>query len=875
MKLTAQKKALVVLCAGLFFIFFSSLIYYFFFHSKESIWRFLPNNLIGVLQIPVQQSEQQVEYGFWQETDWLPVQTIQSIQNANGLLYKLDSLVPIKKSITLHATGESEIDFLFIATFPKDFLQEIFHKQAQQSENAVLAEWRIRRYKEVSIYTKNMDGQLFSFYRFQNFLVGSFSSLLLEASIRTLLENDRSLPVRKLEKQIDEGEKMQQEMLLTLNTQKFKTWINGWFKSPKILLPLVDTKEPEFLQFNLTTEMGNWAATGKAFYLQNSTPKTKNNNVDSLALVTYDWQENLLYYKKQQLPNHKKILSFFTKNTSYGAKIDLLSERFDFDQHGFLANFSEYTQQYIYERPGFYQPYKLIRLAIKDSVAVVEHLAKLHPKEAINTTGFTKISQPELPQLILPESLSGFYATFYKVTKSELWLANQPVPTSFLGQVPSFSLAIEPTIYLKPNRLWGFLQKEIKAAAKNTLESFFSKVGTCSFGLERENNRVFLQLNPIKNTLKSSVPDTLFAGSIPERVKKKTQIVFNHNTFGQEFIYQDAKTRLVLLNDSGNVQWRKAIWRHGVTAVSQVDIYKNNKLQYAFASNGQIHVYDRLGRNVNGFPINLPTYFKTEFLLPLRWKNDKEQRFLVAGVVPGNTVKQEALLYLVNRYGGISRGWRPRRLEAAPATYPHYIEAEGKAHILVLLKNGSLYALNRNAKVHTGFPLITNLVCSEPMAITTNVNEKLIHILSDGGEHLMVDLKGNLIKRSKLRNPSASSHFSLVNNEIEQQGFIMVRQDEKRVNIFDEAENLLFQYSFPKNDLKEVQYYHFSQGKSIISVFSAKYQKNWLFDTSGKLLLTTPFATDVPVSIMHLPNKRKYRILSIYKKEISVFQLGA
>ncbi|MCF0176140.1 MAG: hypothetical protein HUJ94_04825 [Bacteroidales bacterium] len=53
------------------------------------------------------------------------------------------------------------------------------------------------------------------------------------------------------------------------------------------------------------------------------------------------------------------------------------------------------------------------------------------------------------------------------------------------------------------------------------------------------------------------------------------------------------------------------IWQHNFEGqfcgnVESVDFYNNSKLQYLFASGSSLHLYDRLGNVVKGFPVMLP-----------------------------------------------------------------------------------------------------------------------------------------------------------------------------------------------------------------------------------------------------------------------------
>ncbi|MBT32012.1 MAG: hypothetical protein CMO01_20320 [Thalassobius sp.] len=466
-------------------------------------------------------------------------------------------------------------------------------------------------------------------------------------------------------------------------------------------------------------------------------------------------------------------------------------------------------------------------------------------------------------------------------------MANQYIPENVLRKITQRTADSKAfyTYYINGKKFISFLQNDIKTAYKKDLSNTFSKLGKLL--LEIDQDSVHLQLSLQSADLAAIIPDTLSVTPLPEKASKAARVVINHYTQQKEFILQDEKTRLMLLSDSGEMLWRNAVWQHTVGDVSQVDVYNNEKLQYAFISDGKIHVYDRLGRKVNGFPMNLPTYFEAKYLLPVRLKNDKEQRFLVAGVIPGKTVKKDARLYLFNRYGGIARSWNPRKLESALATPPVYLEENGKVYILTLLENGSLYALDQNARVHPGFPLLMNFTCHQPLVISKSGDETLVNIMSDGGDLVTLDLSGSLRSRKKMRKIVTDSRFFIVGNDAnssEYQSkiqrlnatmkpeFILMRQDEDIIHFFNTSQQLMFKFTFPDKDEKQVQLLNFGPGKVFINVFSPKSKSSWIFNTAGKLMFGKAIKSDAPVTLTYLPQEQIFRLLVIESRKTNLLQ---
>ncbi len=82
--------------------------------------------------------------------------------------------------------------------------------------------------------------------------------------------------------------------------------------------------------------------------------------------------------------------------------------------------------------------------------------------------------------------------------------------------------------------------------------------------------------------------------------------VFNHNNRNTEFILQDQSHDLYLVDLEGNILWQKEISGPIVSDIFQVDIYKNERYQYLFNTRNYLHLVDRNGNYVQGYPMRLP-----------------------------------------------------------------------------------------------------------------------------------------------------------------------------------------------------------------------------------------------------------------------------
>jgi len=99
----------------------------------------------------------------------------------------------------------------------------------------------------------------------------------------------------------------------------------------------------------------------------------------------------------------------------------------------------------------------------------------------------------------------------------------------------------------------------------------------------------------------------------------------NHTTKENELAVQDDDKALYLINAKGTILWRKKLNEKINSKIFTVDIFKNNKYQLLFSSENYLHLIDRNGNYVQGYPVKLPAPASSE-LSVLDYDNDKDYR---------------------------------------------------------------------------------------------------------------------------------------------------------------------------------------------------------------------------------------------------------
>lgn len=197
----------------------------------------------------------------------------------------------------------------------------------------------------------------------------------------------------------------------------------------------------------------------------------------------------------------------------------------------------------------------------------------------------------------------------------------------------------------------------------------------------------------IKKHKKRSIRNTItemFSVELEADVIFNPQFVRNHRTGQMDIVVQDVNNTLYLISNSGKVLWKKRLIGAILGKVEQVDLYRNGRLQLAFATPFRVYVIDRNGNNVSPFPMKFGEQI-TQPLSVFDYDNNRRYRFLV-------TQGKDLLMY--DRNARFVKGFRyinPNIIK----TQPKHIRIGGRDYI-VFAAGKRFMILNRRGSVRVG-----------------------------------------------------------------------------------------------------------------------------------------------------------------------------
>lgn len=171
------------------------------------------------------------------------------------------------------------------------------------------------------------------------------------------------------------------------------------------------------------------------------------------------------------------------------------------------------------------------------------------------------------------------------------------------------------------------------------------------------------------------------------------QFVLNHNNRKFEILVQDSNYKLYLIDRNGKILWTKVLDGPILGTATQIDVFKNNKLQLVFNTNSSVYLLDRLGRDVENFPLKLKET-ATAPMAVFDYANSRNYRLLIP-------CGKQLLNYGVD--GKAISGWKHKAAEANLINKPQHFSVQKKDIITTYDTEGNVYFLARDGKLR--FPM--------------------------------------------------------------------------------------------------------------------------------------------------------------------------
>jgi len=299
-------------------------------------------------------------------------------------------------------------------------------------------------------------------------------------------------------------------------------------------------------------------------------------------------------------------------------------------------------------------------------------------------------------------------------------------------------------IYGNAKKLQDILQKNIEGANALNLEAY--KTSAIQYIYDTD----FAHVNAILETHKSkgastSVSETVNV-TIDANLRSAPQLVKNHSNNQMDIAVQDINNNLYLISNTGKVFWKKQLSGEILGDIEQIDMFKNGRLQLAFATPDRVYVLDNDGKDVSPFPLKFNDAI-TQPLSVFDYDHKRNYRLLVT---------QNKSLLMYDQRGKAVNGFNFASAENSISSQPKHFRI-GRKDYIVFSEGDHLEILDRvgkpRIKVKENISFSGNQIyLYDNKFTTTNTSGELLEVNQNGTVHhenINVNANHNIATTSK------------------------------------------------------------------------------------------------------------------------------
>lgn len=351
--------------------------------------------------------------------------------------------------------------------------------------------------------------------------------------------------------------------------------------------------------------------------------------------------------------------------------------------------------------------------------------------------------------------------------------------------------------YLNPHRSEKLFENLLENQYASTLSNnhaSLNKIQGISLQLNGGSNMIFNNINVQYSPFTTEDPQTSWETRLDTTFSMRPQLVTNHVTKSQEIIVQDNKSKLYLLNDVGRILWTKQLPEPINGEITQVDLFRNKKLQYIFSTKSYIYAVDRKGDFVDGYPIKL-TSKATNPVSVFDYDNNHDYRLLIAC--------NDHKIYAFNRQGKSLSGWFFGKTEKIVRTKLQHFCVKGKDYIVFADANRP-YIVNRKGETRVSLPRYFSKSVNSQFILDENSKNHSERLITTDSIGLIKFIYFNgKVEELAIKAFSSNHVFNYLDVDSDgEKEFVFL--DNMRLYVYKKDKTLLFLYKFDTEIIPQI-----------------------------------------------------------------------
>jgi WD40 repeat protein len=367
------------------------------------------------------------------------------------------------------------------------------------------------------------------------------------------------------------------------------------------------------------------------------------------------------------------------------------------------------------------------------------------------------------------------------------------------------------------------------------------------YQVSRENGLIYNSLYIKHLPIQQSSDMLVWKTRLQAPVAFKPQIIINHNTKTKEILVQDSLNNLYLLSNSGSILWKIPLKERIIGDISQLDFYKNSKLQYFFSTTSALYLMDRRGKSVGKFPVQLSSA-ATSSATVVDYENDGKYRFAIPC--------KDKSIRIFDRNGKLISLWKS--ISESEVVQPIKYLRIGNKDYFVFADDRELRILNRKGenilKTKIQIPLSQNSIelsgqSGNQQLICTDTTGMVYYINFQGSK-----------ENKQLKHLSAHHYFDFEDvNGDGRKDFIFL--DKRELEVYNSDGTKSFSYTFKSDISLPLIIANFSSSDHKIGIVSSSDSKIYLFNQNGSLQNGFPLEGRTAFSISNMKETNMYNLI--------------
>lgn len=624
------------------------------------------------------------------------------------------------------------------------------------------------------------------------------------------------------------------------------------------------------------------------------------------------------------LPN--RTLSFAYLGVSDGASFKKSLEEYDYSSSKYLEKgWNELRKNYQINANDVYGQLngEVVLLEVMNRLKEIDQLVYMKPQrldsclnylnksariildqtselqtEMYNDVEITYLGELDFPGLVFGEYFAGFQGTYFApvgnyivmsesaqaikglvndMESDEVW--SRELDKNYL--VERYFSDANFGYYVDIQQSLNWLESNLSKRGKKSFDQYqglLSQMEMFSIQISNENEKLFTNVTTVLGGAISQSNDSGADEIIVQKDEKiihetylefpiisKPFVVQNHVDRSREVLVQDSSFQLHLLSTKGEELWTYDLDGPITTSVYQVDVYKNQKLQYLFATPKSVYCLDRKGGDVDNYPFQL-SYGDGAYnhLSVIDYDGNKNYRLAVT------TTDGYIVLYDIE--GNPLEGWDPKRVDGILTQSPKHMRVRGKDFLLFANKD-KLHVFNRRGEYYDGFPAAVGGEINSKWYLNSgpSFRKSLISTVVDQQRVVQINLNGKETKTIDFSYLGEQPSLQLVASPGSEQSVYLARSGDEW-KVFNNEKKELLSVELPYDDV-QLQYYPI-RNKEVFVLISPSAGKILLYNKKGKLLNGEALNGSHQIALLYKSARDVYQVYVVNRKSYRLMEIA-